>query len=316
MTILIDIRDDSPGNWLPAFTEALPQERAIWAADASESDLASAEWVLVWSPDPQRMRAMTGLKAIFSMGAGVDHVFALGEALPNAPVVRFVDPDLTNRMSEWVVLQCLTHLRQVRAYQALQHAHMWRQLPQPAARDVTVGIMGMGVLGQDAAAKLAVMGFAVRGWSRTQKSLPGVEGFSGEDGLTAFLAGTDILVNLLPHTTDTHRMIGRRIFEGLRRTGPLGGPVFINAGRGRTHVETDIIEALRNGPLVGVSLDVFEREPLARESPLWDMERAILTPHVAAWSDSRAVARNVARQIARHRNGEAFENVAEAGRGY
>ncbi|HMQ57163.1 MAG TPA: glyoxylate/hydroxypyruvate reductase A, partial [Rhizobiaceae bacterium] len=123
MTILIDIRDDSPGNWLPAFTEALPQERAIWAADASESDLASAEWVLVWSPDPQRMRAMTGLKAIFSMGAGVDHVFALGEALPNAPVVRFVDPDLTNRMSEWVVLQCLTHLRQVRAYQALQHAH-------------------------------------------------------------------------------------------------------------------------------------------------------------------------------------------------
>ena len=105
-------------------------------------------------------------------------------------------------MSEWVVLQCLSHLRQVPAYAAQQRKRIWRELPQPEAKDVTVGVMGLGVLGQDTVAKLKIMGFNVIGWSRTRRTIAGVETFDAGE-MDAFLAKTDILVGLLPLTSET-----------------------------------------------------------------------------------------------------------------
>lgn len=277
-------------------------------------DLSGIDYAVVWKPSADLFSRAKDLKAVFSGGAGVDHVMTL-PGLPEVPVVRFVDPTLTTRMSEWVVLQCLLHLRQFKAYEALNAKRIWRELAQPEAKEVTVGIMGLGVLGSDAAAKLRVMGFDVIGWSRRKKQIEGIETFDAA-GLDAFLARTDILVGLLPLTADTRGFFNAGLFAKLRREGALGGPIFVNAGRGGSQVEADILAALDNRALAGASLDVFEQEPLPLESRLWTHEKVFVTPHAAAASDVKALFAHVEQQIARREGGQSLQHVVDRSAGY
>ncbi|MBC7336034.1 MAG: glyoxylate/hydroxypyruvate reductase A, partial [Clostridia bacterium] len=287
---------------------AFPGREVIDMGDPANAgrDLSGVPYAVVWKPDPALFERARDLKAIFSGGAGVDHILSAYE-LPDLPVVRFVDRSLTDRMSEWVVLQCLTHLRAALPYARQQRDHVWHEIsPQPEARDVTVGVMGLGVLGQDAVRKLKVMGFAVIGWSRRPKQIDGVETFDAA-GLGAFLARTDILVGLLPLTPDTRGLYNASLFAMLRQGGALGKPVFINAGRGGSQVEADVVTALETGVLGAASLDVFEKEPLSPESPLWDLANVVITPHAAAASDVGSLFRHVERQIDRFEKGEPLE---------
>lgn len=286
----------------------------LGAAENAGRDLSDCRYAILWQPDADLFSRAKNLEVLFSGGAGVDKVLAL-KGLPEVPLVRFVDPSLTRRMSEYVVLQCLYHLRQVTAYRASQKARRWQPLPQPEACAVTVGIMGLGELGRDAAAKLKRMGFNVIGWSRSVKTLDGIETFDATRR-DRFLAKTDILVGLLPLTAGTTGLFDLALFEKLRHGGPLGAPVFINAGRGGSQVEADIAAALDRGLLGGASLDVFEAEPLSAESPLWDRENVVITPHVAADSDVGALFAHVERQIARFEAGEPLEHVVGRERGY
>ncbi len=271
--------------------------------------------MLVWKPPQETLDRLPALDVIFSLGAGVDHIFALPR-LPDVPVVRIVDPDLTRRVTEYVVWQVLDHLRLGPTYRRQQRAHLWSDVEPPTAREVTVGIMGLGVMGRDAADALLRLGFNVRGWARGSKAIEGVEVFAGESGFDAFLAGTDILVSLLPFTPETRRLVDMRVLKALRRSGPLGGPVFINAGRGGSQNEADIAAALADGTLAGASLDVFEEEPLPPESPLWDFDTATITPHVAGISDPAALARQIAEQIKAFERGEPLSNRVDPDRGY
>ena len=281
----------------------------------ADRDLADAEFAVVWKPDPALFRRASGLRAIFSGGAGVDHILTAYE-LPDLPIVRFVDRSLTDRMSEWVVWQCLHHLRNGIAYAGQQRDRVWHEIAeQPEARDVTVGVMGLGVLGGDAVRKLETMGFNVIGWSRRAKSIDGLETFDAA-GLDAFLGRVDILVGLLPLTGDTRGMYDRTLFSKLRQSGPLGGPIFLNAGRGGSQNEAELIECLADGTLKAASLDVFEQEPLAADSPLWSIPNVIVTPHAAAASDVRALFRHVAAQIARLETGKPLEFVVDRASGY
>lgn len=281
----------------------------------ADRDLSDAEFAVVWKPDPALFRRATGLKAIFSGGAGVDHILS-AYALPDLPIVRFVDRSLTDRMSEWVVWQCLHHLRNGIAYAGQQRDHVWHEIAdQPEARDVTVGVMGLGVLGADSVRKLKVMGFDVIGWSRRPKAIEGIETFDAT-GLDAFLARTDMLVGLLPLTDETRGIYDRALFARLRRSGPLGGPIFLNAGRGGSQKEAELAECLADGTLKAASLDVFEKEPLSPDSPLWSMPNVVVTPHAAAASDVRALFRHVEAQIARLESGQPLEFVVDRVSGY
>jgi glyoxylate/hydroxypyruvate reductase A len=281
----------------------------------TDAELAPVHYLLAWKPRQELFDRLPALRVVFSLGAGVDHIFSL-ERLPDAPVVRIVDRDLTARMTEYVVWQVLHHLRRGATYARHQRERLWRELDQPAAKHMTVGLMGLGVMGCDAAEVLLRLGFPVRGWSRSAKGLPGVEVFHGADGLDAFLAGTDILVALLPLTPETRGILDKQVFGKLRRDGALGGPVLINAGRGGSQVESDIAEALRDGTLVGASLDVFEREPLPADSPLWAFENLTITPHLAAVSDPNALADQIAGQIEAFERGEPLKNRVDRRRGY
>ncbi len=278
-------------------------------------DLSGVEYAVVWKPNPVLFSRAKDLKVIFSGGAGVDHILSAYQ-LPDIPVVRFVDRSLTDRMSEWVVLQCLTHLRRMPEYAVQQRERLWHELDgQPEARDVTVGIMGLGVLGRDAAAKLKTMGFNVIGWSRRPKSLKSLQTYDAS-GLQDFLAATDILVGLLPLTDETRGIYNADLFAKLRRGGALGKPIFINAGRGGSQVEGDLFVALKDGTLAGASLDVFESEPLGTDSPLWRMDNVIITPHAAAASDVGALFRHVEEQIARLESGQKLKHIVDRAAGY
>jgi glyoxylate/hydroxypyruvate reductase A len=314
MTLLLAISGWDPAPWLDRFRRLLPDRRIVALGD--DFDPAEVVYAAAWKQSPGSLAALPGLKVIFSLGAGIDHL-ARDPELPDRPIVRVVDPDLTARMSEYVVLHCLAHLRGTRYYEAQQRARNWDDArDEPAASDVRVGIMGLGVLGADAARKLTIMGFQVAGWSRTPKRLDGVTCFAGKAELEAFLARTDILVSLLPLTKDTRGLLDRRIFVGLARDGRIGGPVFINAGRGGTQNEADILACLDDGTLAAVTLDVFETEPLPRDSPFWTHPRVTLTPHNAATSDPDAVAAFVAAQIRRFEAGEPLRNTVDLRAGY
>jgi glyoxylate/hydroxypyruvate reductase len=314
MSLLVAITQWEPEPWIERFRRLMPERRVVALGD--RFDPAEVRYVASWKHPAGSLAALPHLEVIFSLGAGVDHLMG-DPRLPEVPVVRVVDEDLTTRMSEYVVLHCLMHLRQQRRYDGQQRQRVWvDDRFQPAAREVRVGLMGLGVLGQDAARKLAVLGFDVAGWSRSSKALDRLPSFSGEDGLKAFLNQTDILVCLLPLTAGTRGILNRSLFAQLAPAGRLGGPFLINPGRGGLQVEGDILACLADGTLKGATLDVFETEPLPSDSPFWAHPAVTVTPHNAAMSDPESVGAQIVEQIRRFEAGEGLRNVVDCGLGY
>jgi glyoxylate/hydroxypyruvate reductase A len=314
MSLLLAVTGWDPAPWVARLRALLPSH-AI-ATPETLKDSSRIRYALSWRHRSGELVDLPNLKAIFSLGAGVDHVFD-DPRLPDAPVVRVIDPDLTARMSEWVVLQVLLHHRQFRRYDFQQQEEIWAEdEDQPAAADVRVGVLGLGELGLDAATKLKALGFDIAGWSRAEKHSLGFPSFHGREGLDALLARADILVCLLPLTPQTGGMLNAKLFAKLARDGRLGGPFLINAGRGGLQVEAEILASLESGVLKGASLDVFEREPLPASSPLWRQRNLFISPHNAAISAPQAIARYVAEQIVRFERGEPLRNVVDRTRGY
>ncbi|WP_293807180.1 glyoxylate/hydroxypyruvate reductase A [uncultured Bosea sp.] len=314
MSLLLAMTGWHVEDWRARFQALLPDMPIVVLGEPF--DRRAVHYVASWKHPPGSLTGLPNLAAIFSLGAGVDFLFA-DDKLPAAPIARIVDPDLTTRMSEYIVLHCLSYLRQQRRYDRQQREKLWDDdRNQPAAHSVRVGVMGLGELGQDAARKLAVMGFDVAGWSRSPKTIEGLRTFSGEDGMKAFLARTDILVSLLPLTPDTRGIINAEMLAGLAQGGRLGGPFLINAGRGGLQVADDILAALDTGTLKGATLDVFEVEPLPVESRLWSHPGVTVTPHNSAMSEPEAIATAVATQIRRLEAGEPLLNVVDPARGY
>ncbi|MBD3845256.1 glyoxylate/hydroxypyruvate reductase A [Bosea sp. OAE752] len=314
MSLLLAMTGWHVEDWRARFQALLPEMPIV--VPGEPFDRRAVHYVASWKHPAGSLTGLPNLAAIFSLGAGVDFLFA-DDKLPEVPIARVVDPDLTTRMSEYVVLHCLMYLRQQHRYMRQQQAKLWEDdRNQPAARSVRVGIMGLGELGLDAVAKLKVIGFDVAGWSRSPKSVEGLQTFSGEDGMKDFLARTDILVSLVPLTPETRGILNAGLFAGLAQDGRLGGPFLINPGRGGLQVADDIIAALDAGTLKGATLDVFETEPLPVESPLWSHPGVTVTPHNAAMSEPEAIATLVAAQIRRLEAGEPLLHAVDPARGY
>lgn len=314
MSLLLAMTGWHVEDWRSRFKALLPDMPVVTLGEAF--DRRAVHYVASWKHPPGSLAGLPNLAVIFSLGAGVDFLFA-DDRLPEVPIARVVDPDLTTRMSEYIVLHCLMILRQQRRYDRQQRDRLWDDdRDQPAAGSVRVGVMGLGELGRDAAHKLQVMGFDVAGWSRSPRAIAGLQSFAGEDGLPDFLARTDILVSLLPLTEDTRGMIDATLLAGLAQDGRLGGPYLINAGRGGLQVEADILAALEAGTLKGATLDVFETEPLPAESPLWSHPAVTVTPHNSAMSEPLAVATLIATQIRRHQAGEPLAHLVDPARRY
>lgn len=314
--VAVALADDAdPCPWVEAFAPLLPGF-AVQPL-GTVADPAAVRYAVAWKHEPGALAPCRNLRALFSLGAGVDHLLADPDLPAGVPIGRVVDPDLTTRMGEWVCLHVLMHHRQQRRYDAQQKQRLWADdLGQPAARDVRVGIMGLGEMGRDAVRRLAMLGFDVAGWSRSPRTLADGAAFHGATGLEPFLRRTQILVVLLPLTDCTRGLLNRPLFERLARDGHLGGPVLINGGRGGLQVEADIVSCLADGTLGGATLDVFETEPLPDASPLWVHPAVTVTPHNAAISSPAAVSRFLAAQIAAVEAGRPLTHKVDPGLGY
>jgi glyoxylate/hydroxypyruvate reductase A len=310
-TILLAIKGMEPEAWFERFRALKGKhEVKLWPENF---DPASIDYACVWKQPPGLLAQLPNLKAIFSLGAGVDY-FLQDKTLPDVPIARIADPDLTTRMTGYVVMHALLHQRQMKVYQAQQQARVWREHYAPPPGAIRVGIMGMGVLGQAAAKGLQATGFSVIGWSRSAKEVAGVEMFAGDASLDQFLGRTNILVCLLPLTAATRGILNYELCRKLARE-PIA-PVLINAGRGGEQVESDILRALDDGTLGGASLDVFETEPLPASSPLWGHPKVYVPPHTAAMSDPQALVVNIMAQIERMESGGQLENLVDRTLGY
>jgi glyoxylate/hydroxypyruvate reductase len=299
--------------WMAAMKKVAPDlDVRAWPNLGNVEDI---EYAAAWLPPPNVLTGLPNLKLICSLGAGVDAILGDPTLPANIPIVRVNDPDLTTRMSEYIVLHVLWHHRQQRRIDENQKLKIWDSFPTHSASAITVGIMGLGVLGQDAARKLKVLGFNVVGWSRSPKRVEGIECFA-EAQLNDFLARTDVLVSLLPATPQTDGIINRALIQKLSRNGPFGAPILVNAGRGRQQVEEDIITCLNNGELFAATLDVFRKEPLPEDSPLWSHPKVTVTPHAAADSDPETICRYVFAQVKAYQNKEQLKNIVDRERGY
>jgi len=301
-------------RWKARFDD-LCRDRAVVLLPDPAYDPTSVHYAAVWKPAPAELAAFTKLRVIFNLGAGVDALLA-DHSLPDVPLVRVAVPDLTSRMTEYVVLHVLMHHRQEPYLRRSQRERRWAPKFQWPASAISVGIMGLGTLGADAAGVLRRIGFRIAGWSRSARRIEGVECFHGAAQFDTFLRTTDILVCLLPLTQETRGILNRDVFARLNRNSPLGAPVLINAGRGDLQNEPDILACLDDCTLGAASLDVFAQEPLPQDSPFWGHPKVVLTPHNAADTDPDAISRHIADQIARFEAGCPLENVVDRKRGY
>ncbi len=310
MAMLFVTDFDDPQDWVPALKAEMPDlEVRVWP---DLGDPAEIVYALAWNPKSGLLASLPNLKAIFSLGAGVDGILADTELPRDVPLVRMVDESLTEGMVEYVVLQALDWHRQGEFYRSQQRKALWRPRHQKLARERRVGVMGLGELGRATALALAALSFDVAGWSRSAKTLDGVTCFHGSgQGFGHFLARSEILVCLLPLTDETTGILGGKTFARLPK-----GAYLINAARGAHLNETDLLAALGSGQIAGAALDVFADEPLARGHPFWRDPRIIITPHVASVTHARTAAKSVAANVRRVESGEPLENLVDLERGY
>jgi len=300
--VLFASRSENPEDWLPRLREALPQDQFL-VGDDGTTDVA-----LVANPPKGTLEKLNGAKLIQSLWMGVENLLADPGLPKHVPLARLVDPGMVAAMSEIVLAHVLDWHRHLYLYRYHQRHATWRQLEQKLAADRTVGILGLGVLGADAARKLLALGFNVAGYSRRPKDLPGVRRVID---LQLLLEQTDALVCLLPMTPQTRGILNA---ENLRRV--RQGGCIINLARGGHVVSADLIAALDSGHLARAYLDVFDREPLPAGDPLWRHPGVTLTPHVAALTEPRTAVPVIVENIERVRRGEMPLHLVDRDAGY
>lgn len=299
---------DPSDPWREALADELP-----WLAfrrSDEPGDPADVRYALVWNPPAGFFARFPNLQLVINLGAGVDALVARDD-LPPVPIIRISDPEMSRMMASFVLFAVLRHARDIPLLEQAQKRRMWHFIPPRVAQDITVGILGLGELGGAAAAELVRQGFRVQGWSRAPRDLPGVTCVSGPQALDDFLAASEILVVMLPLTPQTRHLLDR---DRLARL-PAGAKL-INVARGPIIDEAALIAALRSGHISQATLDVFEVEPLPADSPLWDMENVLLTPHLASIAIPRSAAAQVAANILRVQAGERPQNIVDPTRGY
>ncbi|GBR49384.1 glyoxylate/hydroxypyruvate reductase A [Acetobacter pomorum] len=298
-------------SWRQAFATVAPDLPVCsWFDPAWQ--LQPDDYALVWKPDMEHMERLSSMKGIICTGAGIDHLLALPNFPRGVPLVRMGGEQTARLMADYVLWAVISLLRGARTWAIQQQHAVWRNNVCSRTSDTTrVGVMGLGHLGAFVAQDLAKMGFHVSGWKRLPSDVKGVKVWSGMDSLPGFLAGVDILVNLLPATHATKGLIDSDFFSHLSK-----GAGFINVGRGHHVVQKDLLKALDDGTLCGAVLDVVTPEPLPAESALWQHPHVILTPHVASEASREMQARYAVDVVACLERGERPALLCDVARGY
>ncbi|MDA0315777.1 MAG: glyoxylate/hydroxypyruvate reductase A [Bacteroidetes bacterium] len=266
------------------------------------------EMALLWQHPQGYLKNFSNLKLISSLGAGVDHILsdpAVGDELP---IVRIVDEKLTWSMTNYVIMGVLNYHRQVIRYLGDQKKKVWdMSKPEIPTR---VGVMGVGILGGDVLDKLNGLGFEVVGFGFSEKKDFRYPYFQ-KNQLEDFLLQVNVLVCLLPLTSDTEGILNLSLFRKCKK-----GTFLINVARGKHLIEEDLLVALEERLLSGALLDVFQEEPLPDEHPFWKENRIQLTPHIASVTNPLAAAPQIIENYKRLITNLPFINLVNRTRGY
>ena len=309
VSILFACQDIPPAPWISVLAKEIPDtEIHVWP---DFGDPTSIEFALIWGPYAAEMSRFPNLKAMISLGAGVDHILEQVDRPNDVPIVRLIDPGLQNGMTEYVLYHVLRYHRDVPAYEVQQEKGLWRELTQTLPSERCIGILGLGAIGTACAESLVGLGFDVIGWSRTKKTVSNVGCFYGSATLNAFIAQSQILICLLPLTPDTKGILNKKNLSELP-----AGAYLINVGRGAHLIEADLLELLDNGHISAATLDVFQNEPLEKGHPFWTHPKVTVTPHIAALTLPKSAGPVIADIINCIRSGRAFRGKVDAALGY
>lgn len=309
MVLMFKGLEDNRGDWERELKSRVPNlEIRVWpdVGDVDEIDVA-----LVWRPPRGDLMRYPNLRAILNIGAGVDYLLADPDLPEGVPIARMVDPGLTLQMSTYILHSVIRHHRRMDTFDQCQREAAWcyeRALDNGACR---VGVMGLGVLGSDAACRLRDLGFRVAGWSRTPRRIEGIDCHAGHDRLFPFLSGCRILVCLLPQTPHTESILNATVFGALPQ-----GAYIVNTSRGALLVEDDLLAAIDSGHLAGATLDVFRTEPLPPDHVFWRHPRIHVTPHIASNTNPASAASQVAENIRRATQGLPLLHEVDRAMGY
>ena len=275
MRILIHTTGSRPDPWIGEVLNEFPQAQVrAW----HEGDNEAADYAIAWKPPLAMLQQRPDLKAVFNVGAGVDAILEFGNALPkDLMIVRLDDAGMGVQMAEYVTHAVLRYYRRLNEFDMQARAGQWRFLKPHDKKNFAVGILGLGVVGTQIAQALAQFGFPINGWSRSEKSVPGVRCYAGQAGLDEFLDASRVLVCVLPLTAETTDLLNEVVLGKLPQ-----GAYLVNVARGAHLVEDDLLKLVQNGHIAGATLDVFREEPLPPAHPFWQEPRITITPRYAA----------------------------------
>ena len=308
LTVLFAASNDNWRTYSGALKAALA-EAGLDAQLVTQADPEAVDYI-VYAPTAtlQDFAPYTRTRAVLSLWAGVETIVT--NTTLTQPLVRMVDPGMTQSMTEWVTGHVLRYHLGMDAH-IVNPDRRWDWHSNPLAQERTVCILGLGELGSAVARALIALNFNVTGWSRTPKDLPGVKSFHGADGLSPALNTGEITVLLLPDTAETENTLNAARLAEL----PKGARI-INPGRGPLIDDAALVAALDSGQVAHATLDVFREEPLPRDHPFWRHPHVTVTPHIAAATRPLTASKEIARSIKRGEAGEPFLNVVDRTRGY
>ncbi|MDT0677095.1 2-hydroxyacid dehydrogenase [Autumnicola musiva] len=309
MSFLIVSPGRDPQPWIEALKNQHPGlDIYVYPEDHNKEEV---EFALAWNHPRGLFKNYPNLKVVASMGAGVDHITSDKELPEHVKITKVVDDQLTTDMSDFVLSLVMDHTRRLSIYKDQKKEKSWNRTPYKRPRNVTVGIMGVGVLGSAVGEKLSANGFNVLGWAKSEKDKQDMNTYCGQEGLEEFLSKSNVLVCLLPLTSKTENILNADVFEKLPK-----GAYVINVARGEHLVEQDLLEMIGSGHLSGAALDVFREEPLPENHPFWENSEILITPHIASVTSAESVMPQIIENYERMKEGEPLKNVVERDKGY
>ncbi|URK16656.1 glyoxylate/hydroxypyruvate reductase A [Thalassospira sp. GO-4] len=295
--------------WKEAMVARLPGAKIVTGDE--NYDPETIDYALFWKQPQGLIKTLSNLKAIFSLGAGVDHVVSSPSLPADLPVIRLEDAGMADQMVQYHLYAALHFMRDFDIYSDQQAKADWTQHPVARISKCRIGVMGLGALGAAVATALSSLGFGVSGWSRSMKAIDGITTFADKETLGEFLGQSDILICLLPRTSETENVLNSTTLSFLPK-----GAAIINAARGAMINEADLLRALDTGHLRGAFLDVAVTEPLPESHPFWDHPKIRITPHIAAETRIEESVEQIAENIDRINRGETPRGLVNRETGY
>lgn len=301
MAILLNNNGERHADWKRALAAYLPRHDVIEYENISNPD--EIDYAIVWKHPKGDLRRYPNLKAVLSTGAGTEH-FDTDPNLPDAPIFRLIDMAMAEDMALYALYWILHFQRGFESYREQQSAQIWRRHPSPTASEYKICFLGLGAIGTVIATKIAQNGFEVTGWSRSPKNIEGVKSIAGEEALLNAIGSTDVLISCLPLNTSTRGFLNHDRLSRLKSDASI-----INISRGPILESRALQELLDNGHISAACLDVFDKEPLPKASPLWSHPKIHITPHMSGATNPETAVKIIAESILKLERGETPDHI-------